>query len=199
MHSRYQQWTVISLLISTHEILNISGQSTILKFNYTALIHSYSLQRWFISIGCKEFAYNINIKLMPFKICSIHIFKKVFIIFRNESSDLNHSLKFTVVAFTTKEKCLHTYIIGHYNPSVRIIDLVSHTTYVVCVNFIQKWSDLQFKDDCERQIFWETVHVNFYFLSEEEIAEEILFVFRFDVWPGTRTLAFCLINQHSRY
>ena len=29
----------------------------------------------------------------------------------------------------------HTYIIGHYNPSVRIIDLVSHTTYVVCVNF----------------------------------------------------------------
>ena len=30
---------------------------------------------------------------------------------------------------------LHTYIIGHYNPSVRIIDLDSHTTYVVCVNF----------------------------------------------------------------
>ena len=27
----------------------------------------------------------------------------------------------------------HTYIIGHYNPSVRIIDLVTHTTYVVCV------------------------------------------------------------------
>ena len=27
----------------------------------------------------------------------------------------------------------HTYIIGHYNPSVRIIDLVSHTTYVECV------------------------------------------------------------------
>ena len=31
---------------------------------------------------------------------------------------------------------IHTYIIGHYNPSVRIIDLVSHTTYVVCVNFL---------------------------------------------------------------
>ena len=26
----------------------------------------------------------------------------------------------------------HTYIIGHYNPSVRIIDLVSRTTYIVC-------------------------------------------------------------------
>ena len=31
-----------------------------------------------------------------------------------------------------------TYIIGHYNPSVRIIDPVSHTTYVVCVNFMHK-------------------------------------------------------------
>ena len=33
---------------------------------------------------------------------------------------------------------LHTYIIGHYNPSVRIINLVSHTIYVVCVNFIRE-------------------------------------------------------------
>ena len=32
----------------------------------------------------------------------------------------------------------NTYVIGHYNPSVRIIDLVSYTTYVVCVNFIHK-------------------------------------------------------------
>ena len=33
-----------------------------------------------------------------------------------------------------------TYTIGHYNPSVRTIDLVFHTTYVVCVNFIHKWT-----------------------------------------------------------
>ena len=32
--------------------------------------------------------------------------------------------------------CLCIYIIGHYNTSLRIIDLVSQTTYVVCVNFI---------------------------------------------------------------
>ena len=101
---------------------------------------------------------------------------------------------------------LHTYIIGHYNPSVRIIDLVSHTTYVKCVNFIHKWRDLQFKVDSERQIFWETFSWQFYLLSEffpeicwEEIAEEILFVFRFGVWPGTRTLAFRLIGQHTTY
>ena len=33
----------------------------------------------------------------------------------------------------------------------------------------------------------------------EEIAEEMLFVFRFDVWPGTQTLAFRLTSQHTTY
>ena len=37
---------------------------------------------------------------------------------------------------------IHTYIIGHYNPLVRIIDLISHTTYDVCVNFMYKRRDL---------------------------------------------------------
>ena len=32
-------------------------------------------------------------------------------------------------------KYIHIYIISHYKSSVRIIELVSHTTYVVCVNF----------------------------------------------------------------
>ena len=41
-------------------------------------------------------------------------------------------------------------IIGHYNPSARIMDLVSHPTNVVCVNFTH---DLQFKVDSERLIF----------------------------------------------
>ena len=99
-----------------------------------------------------------------------------------------------------------TYIIGHYNPSVRIIDLVSHTTYVVSVNFIHKWRDLQFKVDSERQMFWETFHGNFYLISEflpeicwVEIAEDILFVFCFDEWPGVRSLAFHVISQHTTY
>ena len=91
-----------------------------------------------------------------------------------------------IVRFKSK---LRTYVIGHYNPSVRIIDLVSHATYVVYVNFRHKWRDLQFKVDSERQIFWETFHGSFNLLSEflpeicwEEIAEEILFVSCFDVW-----------------
>ena len=56
-----------------------------------------------------------------------------------------------------------TYIIGHYNPSVTIIDLASHTTYVVCVNFIHKWRDIQFKFDSPNNRFFEK---QFYLLSE---------------------------------
>ena len=61
---------------------------------------------------------------------------------------------------------IHTYIIGHYNPSVRIIDQASHITYVVCVHFIHKWWNLQFKVESERQIFEKLLHSNFYLLSE---------------------------------
>ena len=67
----------------------------------------------------------------------------------------------SISCFLVSYGVIHTYIIGHYNPSVRIIDLVSHTTYAVCVNFIHKWRDLEFKVDSEQQIFWETLHGNF--------------------------------------
>ena len=53
----------------------------------------------------------------------------------------------------------NTYIIGHYNPSVRIIDLLSHTTYVVCVNFIHEWLDPQSAN--ERQFFETLFHAIF--------------------------------------
>ena len=44
--------------------------------------------------------------------------------------------------------------IGHYNPAVMIIDPSGmRNTYVVCVNFVHKLRDLQFKVHSERQIF----------------------------------------------
>ena len=96
----------------------------------------------------------------------------------------------------------HTNIIGHSCPSIRIIDLVSHTTYVVCVNFKPKWQGLRFNVDSERQIFWETLMAILFLHSEflpeicwKEIAEEILYVFCFDIWPWARTQAFRLISQ----
>ena len=48
---------------------------------------------------------------------------------------------------------IRTYIIDHYNTSVRISGKASHTTHVACVNFIQEWRDLQFNVNSERQIF----------------------------------------------
>ena len=104
-------------------------------------------------------------------------------------------------------KFIHTYIIGHCNPSVRIIDLVSYTTYVVCVNFIHKWRDLQSNVDSEWQIFWESFSWQFNLLSEflpeicwEEVAEEIFFYFSFlmsDLGNEPRLLP--LISQHTTY
>ena len=67
-----------------------------------------------------------------------------------------------VLTIPLKTTYIHTYIIGHYNPSFTIINLVSHTSYVVSMNFIHKWRDPQFKVNCEQQIFfWETVRRNF--------------------------------------
>ena len=34
---------------------------------------------------------------------------------------------------------IHTYIFGHYNPSSQDYGLASHTTQVVCINFIPEW------------------------------------------------------------
>ena len=91
-----------------------------------------------------------------------------------------------------------TYIIGHYNPSVGIIDLVSHTSYVVCVNFIYKWR--------ERQIFKKLFMTAL--IALRVFARNLLrgirrkntfFVFCFDIWPWARTLALRLISQHTTH
>ena len=52
----------------------------------------------------------------------------------------------------TAAKIIHTYIIGHYIPTVRIIELVYHITYVVCVNFVHNCRS-QLKVESELQIF----------------------------------------------
>ena len=66
--------------------------------------------------------------------------------------------------------------------------LASHTTYVLCVNFIRMWWDLEFNVDSERQIF-EKLFQGFLFsefLKEicwEEIGEEIFFFSYFVLMP----------------
>ena len=93
---------------------------------------------------------------------------------------------------TTLKLCadyIHTYIIGQYSPSVRIIDLVSHTTYIVCVNFLYiSGGAYSLKSTPNDRFFEKLFMAIFYLFSEflpeicwQEIAEEILFVFHFDV------------------
>ena len=67
---------------------------------------------------------------------------------------------------------VHTYVIGRYNPSVRFIDLVSHTTYIVCVLILYISGGtyslkLTPNDRCFEKLFM------------EEIADKIIFVFCF--------------------
>ena len=66
----------------------------------------------------------------------------------------------------------------------------------------------KFKVDSERQIlFLRNFSLQFYFtlrvfarnLLREEIAEAMLFVFCFDVWPGAGTMVLRQISQHTTY
>ena len=60
---------------------------------------------------------------------------------RNKTLCIMNALFLDFYIFRKKQEFVrnNTYILGYYNPSVRIIYLVSHTTYVVFVNFIHKW------------------------------------------------------------
>ena len=103
---------------------------------------------------------------------------------------------------------IHTYIFGHYNPSVRIIDLVSHTTYVVCVNFLYISGGTYSLKSTPNETFFEKLFMAILFTLRVFVRNHlrgyrrrILFVFRFDVWPGTSgqtTSALRLIMRASK-
>ena len=92
---------------------------------------------------------------------------------------------------------IHTYFICNWSlqPFSQDYDLPSHTIYVVCVNFIHKWRDLQLEVDFEPHIL-ESFSWQFNILSEflseicwEEAAKEIFFHISFwyliwDTNPG---------------
>ena len=74
--------------------------------------------------------------------------------------------------------------------------LASHTTHVVCVNFIQ------FNDDSKWQIFEKIFNAMFTYSwsfcqksVEKKSPKKYFFIFRFDAWPGIWTRG--LISQHT--
>ena len=109
----------------------------------SATLHSYSQQYGFISIGCNVYERNVDIKLITFEwyICLLtHIYKfwKIFIIIINDSSDTNHSLKFTflvVLAFTKKGKRRKQQVKQTDNLPMSIV-LLSRESYSFCVMLV---------------------------------------------------------------
>ena len=66
-----------------------------------------------------------------------------------------------------RQKSFVVIVISHYNPSVRIIDFVSHTTYVVCVNFIHEWQvPYSLQSIPNDRFFLRNFSWQFYLLSE---------------------------------
>ena len=87
----------------------------------------------------KTLFFRVNFKRFPL---SRFLAKTLRVKFLKILSTLNRiPSAFALSRSLAKTLTVHTYIIGHYNHSVSIIDQVSHTTYVVCINFIHKWQD----------------------------------------------------------
>ena len=70
--------------------------------------------------------------------------------------NIRNKAKIKIVTFisTSSRSSLITYIHNwSLQPFSQVYNLYSHRTYVVCVNFMHGWRDLQFIIDSERQIF----------------------------------------------
>ena len=63
------------------------------------------------------------------------------------------------------------YIIGHYNPSVRIINPISHTTYIVCVTFLYISGDTYCLKSTPNKKFFEKLFMAILFLLPEFLPE----------------------------
>ena len=74
-------------------------------------------------------------------------------------------------------------------PRSQAYDLATHTTHIVCVNFIRKWWDLQFNVDSEQQIFEKLSHGRFIYSqsfcqksAESKSPKKYFSYFIFDDW-----------------
>ena len=106
------------------------------------------------------------------------------------------NIKCRYIAFETVSA---TYYIPNWplQPLSQDYGLFSHTTHIMCVNFIREWRDLQFNVDSERQIFEKLFHGRFIYSqsfcqksAERKSPKKYFSYLIFDDWPGIRTQAF---------
>ena len=127
--------------------------------NHHFIIQSECLGSLYCIINSNNFSVNSNNQTIPRLLQGSHSYLN-FVYFKIIHICNTYKI-FLLCALL--DSFLHPYIIDHYNPSVRIIDLVSHTTYVVCVNFIHGTYSLKStpNDRFLRNFSWQ-----FYLLSE---------------------------------
>ena len=97
----------------------------------------------------------------------------------------------------------HTYIHNWLlQPFSQAYGLASHTTHVVCVNFICEWRDLQFNVDSERQILRNFFMAGLFtfrvFARNLKSPKKYFSYFIFDDWTGIRTQVFAF-NKPTHY
>ena len=130
---------------------------------------------------------------------SSKILKKIFL----QTFGLFMSLYYMVRKGTYIHTNIHNWPL---QPFSQDYGLASHTTFVVCVNFIREWRDLQFNVDSERQIFEKLFRGRFIYsqsfcqksAAERKSPKKYFSYFVFDNWPGIRNQAFAS-NKPTHY
>ena len=111
---------------------------------------------------------------------------------------------FIIINRLTRQQNDNTYIIGHYNPSGLFSQFFTPLMLCVLILYISGGT-YGLKSTPNDGFFGELFMAIFIYSqrfclkSADEIAEELSFVFCFDVWNGARTLAFRLISQHTTF
>ena len=89
----------------------------------------------------------------------------------------------------------------HYNASVWIMDLVSNTTYIGCVNFKHQRRDLQFKNDSDDRLLPEKLFMTIlftfrYLLRGSRLRNIFIYSFGCLIWDSHRDLT---SNKPTQY
>ena len=100
-----------------------------------------------------------------------------------ELRNFDHALGIVSQTRVSGGNRIQTYKIGYCSPSIRTIDLVSHTTQVVCVNFLHVSGGTYNSTSATNERFLEKLFMAILF-TLRVFDRKILFVFCFYVCPG---------------
>ena len=131
-----------------------------MKFNnYDS--YSYSFQHWFISTGCNENEYNVDIKLILFEICLIHMpilliqihkFRKIITVLINDSKWFEWFESFINIYIhsccciykeSRKKKTKTASKANTHNLLLSIVEFVCESYYMLCFVYMSIYEELK--------------------------------------------------------